>query len=353
MASYYKRTLVDSTVWEAKIRRKGYPIQMRSFDKEEDAKKWAREIESTMDRGVFRSTKEAEKTTLSSALDRYLNEVSKHKKGHQREKSRIEKWKSHPLGSRYLASITPKDIADYMSERKAEGYSTRTAYLELAIISHLYNYAAAKWGMRALENPVAPTRVKGTDPTRGPSYKGRERTLSIPEKEKLFEHLNEEMKHIVDLAVETGMRRGELLSLAVSNVDLAKKTVKLEPDRTKNGDSREVPLSQAAVDILKTVLERKKIIGLDGKIWSMGPDRVTSVFAEAARKAGLKDIRFHDLRHTAATRFAGLYETHELAKILGHKTVNMVMRYYNPTGEELGKKMWAEDMGRKNPTTQK
>ena len=79
MASFYKRKLTDSTVYEVKIRRKGYPIQMRSFDKEEDAKKWAREIESTMDRGVFRSTKEAEKTTLSAALDRYLNEVSKHK----------------------------------------------------------------------------------------------------------------------------------------------------------------------------------------------------------------------------------------------------------------------------------
>lgn len=351
MASFYERKLTDSTVYEVKIRRKGYPIQMRSFDKEEDAKKWAREIESTMDRGVFRSTKEAEKTTLSAALDRYLNEVSKHKKGHQREKSRIEKWKSHPLGSRYLASITPKDIADYASERKAEGYSIRTAYLELAIISHLYNYAAAKWGIRALENPVALTRVKGTDPHRGQGYKGRERTLSIPEREKLFEHLNEEMKHIVALAVETGMRRGELMSLTVSNVNLTKKTVKL--DKTKNGDSREVPLSPAAVDILKTVLERKKIIGLDGKIWSMGPDRVTSVFAEAARKAGLKDIRFHDLRHTAATRLAGLYEVHELAKILGHKVLNMVMRYYNPTGEELGKKMWAEDANRKNPTAPK
>lgn len=351
MASFYERKLADSTVCEAKIRRKGYPVQMRSFDKRADAERWAREIESSMDRGVFRSTKESEKTTLSEALDRYLEEVSKHKKGHQREKSRIEQWKAHALGSRYLASITPKDIADYASERKSEGYSLRTIYLELAIISHLYNYAAAKWGMRALENPVAPTRVKGTDPHRGQAYKGRERTLSISEREKLFEHLNEEMKHIVALAVETGMRRGELMSLTVSNVDLTKKTVKL--DKTKNGDSREVPLSPSAVDILRAVLEHKKIIGLDGKIWSMGPDRVTSVFASAAKEAGLKDIRFHDLRHTAATRLAGIYQAHELAKILGHKVLNMVMRYYNPTGEELGKKMWASSSDLKGTTAPK
>lgn len=351
MASFYKRNLSDSTVWEVKIRRKGYPIQMRSFDKREEAEKWAREIESSMDRGVFRSTKEAEKTTLSEALDRYLEEVSKHKKGHQREKSRIEKWKAHALGSRYLASITPKDIADYASERKAAKYSVRTVYLELAIISHLYNYAAAKWGMRALENPVAPTRVKGTDPHRGKSYKGRERTLSNSEKEKLFMHLDEEMKQIVILAVETGMRRGELLSLTVSNVDLGKKTVKLE--ETKNGDSREVPLSPPAVDTLKTVLQNKKIVGIDGKIWGIGPDRVTSIFAKAAREAGLKDIRFHDLRHTAATKLAGIYQAHELAKILGHKGLNMVMRYYNPTGEELGKKMWESSTNHKASAPEK
>lgn len=338
MATFWKRELKDSTVWEAQIRRKGFPVQRRSFDKREDAEKWAREIESSMDRGIFKSTKEGEKTTLKDALDRYLEEVSKHKKGHKREKGRIEQWKAHPLSSRYLASIGPKDIAEYASERKSEGYSMRTIQLELAIISHLYNYAAAKWGMRALENPVAPTRVKGTDPHRGQNYRGRNRTLSLSEKEKLFEHLNEEMQQIVTLAFETGMRRGELMSLTVSNVDLTKKIVKLE--ETKNGDSREVPLSPVAADTLKAVLGKKKVFGLDGKLWTLGPDRVTSVFASAAKEAGLKDIRFHDLRHTAATRLAGIYQAHELAKILGHKVLNMVMRYYNPTGEDLGRKMW-------------
>ena len=338
MATFWKRELKDSTVWEAQIRRKGFPVQRRSFDKREDAEKWAREIESSMDRGIFKSTKEGEKTTLKDALDRYLEEVSKHKKGHKREKGRIEQWKAHPLSSRYLASIGPKDIAEYASERKSEGYSMRTIQLELAIISHLYNYAAAKWGMRALENPVAPTRVKGTDPHRGQTYRGRNRTLSLSEKEKLFEHLNEEMQQIVTLAFETGMRRGELMSLTVSNVDLTKKIVKLE--ETKNGDSREVPLSPVAADTLKAVLGKKKVVGLDGKLWTLGPDRVTSVFASAAKEAGLKDIRFHDLRHTAATRLAGIYQAHELAKILGHKVLNMVMRYYNPTGEDLGRKMW-------------
>ena len=338
MATFWKRELKDSIVWEAQIRRKGFPVQRRSFDKREDAEKWAREIESSMDRGIFKSTKEGEKTTLKDALDRYLEEVSKHKKGHKREKGRIEQWKAHPLSSRYLASIGPKDIAEYASERKSEGYSMRTIQLELAIISHLYNYAAAKWGMRALENPVAPTRVKGTDPPRGQNYRGRNRTLSLSEKEKLFEHLNEEMQQIVTLAFETGMRRGELMSLTVSNVDLTKKIVKLE--ETKNGDSREVPLSPVAADTLKAVLGKKKVVGLDGKLWTLGPDRVTSVFASAAKEAGLKDIRFHDLRHTAATRLAGIYQAHELAKILGHKVLNMVMRYYNPTGEDLGRKMW-------------
>ena len=92
MASFYKRKLADSTVWEVKIRRKGYPIQMHSFDKRGDAEKWAREIEAEIDRGIFVSRKEAENTTLAEALSRYEEEVSKYKKGYPQEKKRIRSW---------------------------------------------------------------------------------------------------------------------------------------------------------------------------------------------------------------------------------------------------------------------
>jgi len=331
--------------WRVQIRRKGYPVQRKTFNSRAEAEAWAKKVESEMIRGVFRSSKEAERTTLQVALDRYLEEVSVHKRGHLREKKRIEKWKSHPLSSRFLASITPKDISDYHKERREAGYSERTIWLEVAIISHLFNYARAKWVMDSLENPVAPTRVKGTDPDK--KKKGnrgeRNRVLSREEQEKLLAQLSLEMRWIVTIAVETGMRRGEIMSLSRQNIDLGKRLVKL--DRTKNGDSRSIFLSKKAYNALKEVMNQP-VLNIDGSLWTRGADNVTSIFARTARSAGLKDLRFHDLRHTAATRLAPFMQIHELAKYLGHRTVNMVMRYYNPSGEEAGNRIVeAEKLG--------
>jgi len=339
LATFEKR---GDLQWRVKIRQRGFPVQTKTFNSKAEGETWARAIESDMDRGVFRASKEAERTTLNEALDRYLEEVSVHKRGHSREKNRIEKWKAHPLAPRFLASISPKDISQYHKERRDAGYSERTIWLEVAILSHLFNYARAKWGMEALENPVAPTRIKGTDPDKRKTghYYGRNRTLSREEQENLFQHLMQEMQWIVIIAVETGMRRGEIMSLTRQNVDLSKRLVNLE--RTKNGDSRSVFLSEKAYTALKEALFQATL-KIDGSLWNRKADNVTTAFAKAARSAGLKDIRFHDLRHTAATRLAPFMQVHELAKYLGHRTVNMVMRYYNPTGAETGAKIIAAE----------
>ena len=337
MASFYKRKLADSIAWEVKIRRKGYPAQMRSFDTREDAEKWAREIESEIDRGLFVSRKDSERTTLYEALSRYEEEVSKYKKGYPQEKKRIRAWKDHVLSQRFLATIRPQDIFEYEQSRRAQGVSERTIRLDLAILSHLFNVAREHWSMPGLVNPIK--RTKGTNPGKKANhvFKRRERTLSLEEQKELCKHLSLEMQHIVVLAVESGMRRGEIMSLRRTNIDLNKKVVKLE--ETKNGSSREIPLSKVAVDTLNEVL-KSPVADINGTLWKIGPDHVTHAFSNATKEAGLKDIRFHDLRHTAATRLGGIYQAHELAKILGHKVLNMVMDYYNPEGGELGKKMW-------------
>ncbi|MHB8544657.1 MAG: hypothetical protein ACYC9S_11760 [Leptospirales bacterium] len=138
MGTISKRELKDSIVWEAQIRRRGYPKLRKSFMTKDDAMRWMRETEHQMDKGKYQSGKEAEKTTLSEALDRYLEEVSALKKGWKREKTRIEDWKKRPIAARFLSSIRSSDITAYRKERRAEQYSERTITLELAIISHLF-----------------------------------------------------------------------------------------------------------------------------------------------------------------------------------------------------------------------
>lgn len=340
MGTISKRTLKDSIVWEAQIRRRGYPKLCKSFMAKDDAMRWMRETESSIDKGKYKSGKEAEKTTLLEALDRYLEEVSALKKGWKREKTRIEDWKKRPIASRFLSGIRSSDISAYRKERRAEKYSERTITLELAIISHLYSYAQKKWqGMEALENPVIGSKVKGTDPDRKTKkekgYRGRDRVLSADEQTKFLPILTKEMRRIVIIAIETGMRRGELMGLAWSQIDLSQRMVKLTD--TKNGTSRDVPLTNTAIAAFRE--QAHGTLPISGKVWSIGADRATSIFAEKAREVELSDIRFHDLRHTAATRLAKVYQINDLAKILGHSTLDMTLRYYNPTGNELVNKM--------------
>lgn len=108
MATFDQR---KSGLWQAKIRRKGQPIQSRTFEKKINAEKWARDAESKMDRSVFVDLCEAEETTLFMALDRYEKEVAPGKRGALSEKSRISFWKSHRLASKSLAALRASDFA--------------------------------------------------------------------------------------------------------------------------------------------------------------------------------------------------------------------------------------------------
>ena len=113
MAAFQKR----SGNWRAIIRRKGYPVQTKTFDSKADAETWAGIIESEMRRGVFVDRTEAEQTTLSDALDRYEREVTPRKKGAKQEKLRIRAWKRDDLAQRSLASIDRKSTRLNSSHR--------------------------------------------------------------------------------------------------------------------------------------------------------------------------------------------------------------------------------------------
>jgi len=245
--------------YQAQIRRKGYPKQTKTFESKRDAEIWVRQIESSMDLGRFVCTKEADCTTLAEALERYLREVSIKKASHKAERNRINQWLKHPLALRALSQIRGKDIADFISERevqmvkrngKTAKVSSNTIRLELAVISHLFTVAMKMWGMESLENPVA--KVSLPKPSQG-----RNRRLEADEEAKLLKACESTRKGIpwllyaVRLALLTGMRAGEILSLNWNLVNLNKSCIHLY--KTKNGNSRDVPLSSKAIALLKQI----------------------------------------------------------------------------------------------------
>lgn len=312
--------------WRVKIRKKGFPSQTKTFTDKKNAESWARKIESEMERGAFVCSREAENTTLIDALERYAREISVEKKGRAQELRRIAVWKSHPLAQRALASLRGSDFAKYRDERVVAGRASNTIRLELAILSHLFTVARKEWGMESLVNPVQLIRMPR------PSV-ARSRRLGIGEAEQLqaaaLESKSHEIGPLIEIALETAARRGEIAAMRWEHVDLKKRTWHIP--ETKTGAPRTVPLSSKAVEILQRLPRR-----IDGSVWGMRDDSITQAFCRLCKQAGINGLRFHDLRHEATSRF---FEKNlnpsQVRAITGHKTSAMLDRYTHLRAEDL------------------
>ena len=138
--------------WQAQVRKKGYPLQTKTFETKAAAEAWARATEHEMDQGLFVSRAEAESTTLGELLQRYLAEITPSKKGADPESARIRLLLRHPLANRYVAGIRGVDIARYRDGRLKK-VSSATVKRDLVIVSHLFEVARKEWGIQ-VHNPV-------------------------------------------------------------------------------------------------------------------------------------------------------------------------------------------------------
>ncbi|MGH8541864.1 MAG: tyrosine-type recombinase/integrase [Stenotrophobium sp.] len=328
MANIQKR----GKYWRAQVRRKGWEPQTRSFDTRGEAEAWARLIENEIDRGVFLSRGESERTTLREALVRYSREITPTKRATTADSEirKINRWLDDPLAARFLANIRGQDIALWRDARLAEGYGANTVRLWLAVISHLYTIARKEWGMESLINPVQAVRKPSLRDT------ARTRRLQGDEETRLLAAAglySSEMRTIIVFAIETAMRRSEIAGARWANYDRTTRTLHLPI--TKNGQPRHVPLSSSARSELDGLARR-----IDGKFFGYLPNGISQAFAEICRRAEIADLRFHDLRHEATSRFfeKGL-DTMEVASITGHKTLQMLSRYTHLRAEKLADKL--------------
>lgn len=335
MATFRKR---GDLQWEAQIRKKGFDSVSKTFNTRAEAEDWAKVIESEMVRGIFVDRSEAECTTLCEALERYEREVSKAKKGYEQEKWRIKAWRAGPLAKRSLASLRGADFSKWRDAR-LKNVSPATVRLDLALLSHLFSYAAKEWGI-AVANPVQSIRMPKVS-------NARARRFEENEEEKLLEALadsgagqrsNHWMRPLVIIAIETAMRQSEILSLEWDKVYLDKSFLRargVEGRSTKNEDTyRDVPLSNRARNTLETL---PRSIG--GCVFPTTQSAVKQAFVRACERADIKELHFHDLRHEATSRLAEKLALHELMKVTGHKDTRMLARYYHPRAEDLAKKL--------------
>lgn len=354
MASIIKRKNKAGEIvgWQVKIRRDGYPPQSKTFKSKREADDWALDQERDMSHGSWRDRSSADSTTFYKLLERYNKDVTPTKRGADTEKVRIGTLQRDDLAKYKLSALSPMVLADWRDRRLAAGCAGSTVNRELNVISAVFNYARKEL-MIAVENPVAGIR-------RPPTEQGRERRLEDDEETRLLaaleEHSGEQkradgkkyrvgtknrfIKPVVRFAIETAMRRGEILALAWENVDLQKRTAYLP--RTKNGDSRTVPLSSRAIAVLEELkTERDGVKPLCvGRVFPVTENALKLSFRRAAVRAGITNLHFHDLRHEATSRLAELLPNLiELAAVTGHKDLRMLKRYYHPRAEDLARKL--------------
>lgn len=313
--------------WQARVQRKGQKDLAKSFLNKSDAIQWARSIEIEIDRGTYINTDYAQKTLFKEILQKYLNDVAIHMRSADNQIIRVRKLMKHPIAEVNMAHLSPKHMADYRDER-LKVIKPNTVIRELAILSSVINHARREWGLNII-NPI--TMIKKPSST-----KGRDRILNDEELGRLLiqlEKISPWYKPLVEFALETAMRRGELMSLLWVNINF-EKCVAFLP-LTKNGDSRYVPLSSKAVKILKALPR-----DIEGRVFPLNKGTVSILFLRAARGAKVNNIHFHDLRHMAITRLASKFSNPiEIAAISGHKSLSMLKRYTHIKAEDLVQKL--------------
>ena len=314
--------------WQAQVRKQGYPAQTKTFETRRDAEAWVRATEREMDTHSFIPRDESMRTTIADIAERYRNEITPAMKGARQEESRLQAVEAH-FGDYHLSAITPAMIAAWRDDLAAS-LAPQTVKHYLAVLGRLYKAAARDFGIPLpLGNPVALVRT----PT---VRNSRTRRLEPGEEGMLLAALSTSrgqcLQDVSLLALETAMRRGELLALRWEHVDLKSRVAHL-PD-TKNGTSRDVPLSTRAVTILKALPRN-----ISGRVFNTSETAITEGFQRAAKRANLTDFHFHDLRHEATTRLAEKLPINELARVTGHKDLKTLMRYYHPRATDLAKKI--------------
>jgi len=262
---------------------------------------------------------------LDLIVERYLSQVTPTKKGSKQELNRGRQIVRTALGLMRLDKITSEVVSKYRDGRLRD-VSNNTVRLELAFLSVVFEQCAKEWGYKVI-NPVKQIRI----PKPG---KPRQRRLRPGEEDALLAACAASsatyLHSLVVLAIETGMRFGELVSITWDNVDFAGRTIYL-PD-TKNGHPRTVPLSTRALGAILTVP-----IGYKGRVFSGKPGSIRAAFGAALKRSGVSsDLRFHDLRHEAVTRlFEKGLNPIEVGMISGHRSMSMLQRYTHMHPEGL------------------
>jgi integrase len=314
--------------WRVQIRRLGYPVLSRTFSPpltKGHAKAWADRTEVELLTGTFTAAKH----TLGEAFDKYALEESPKKRGAHWERLRLaaDPLRASKMADRPMGQLSPADLGAWRDGR-LRAVSAATVRREMNLIDSVLEVARKEWGWIAA-NPIR-------DVKKPAAPRSRRRRVTDAEIRKMCEHLRgpagTEVAIGFRLAIETGMRAGEMWSLERRQIDLKRRVVRLL--KTKNGDERDVALSKPAAAILRSLLKdgRPKLMLSSNQVRD-------ALFRKARIAAGIENLHFHDSRAEAIWRLSKKLDPLELARQIGHRDPRSLLLYYQADAEEMARKL--------------
>lgn len=318
MAHIYQ---LPSGLWRAQIARNGVR-RSESFPTKTAAKLWATQEEAAI---LAHKRGEIPRKTVADALTRYEREVSPKKRGERWEALRLGAFKREKWAQLWLEDLHAPTLAAWR-DRRLEGVTAGSVQRDVNLLRAVFTTARREWKwldhdpFDGFENP-------GENKERTRRVHWREiraicRALGYPGSTK-----SAEVARAFLIALRTGMRAGEILSLTPKTVDLRKRVAHLT--NTKNSDDRDVPMTRAAARLFK---------GWKG--WTVESRSLDALFRKARDRCGIKDLHFHDSRAEALTRLSRKVDALTLARISGHRDLKVLLRrYYRETAEQIAQRL--------------
>lgn len=318
--------------WQVQIRRVGMRSINKTFAQCKDAEVWARGVEVHLEReDTFLISRRSVDAMLYDLLMRYKGEVTPTKKSAVQESARIGLISRDPLAQFSVKKVSPELLAAFRDQRLVN-VSTGTVRQDLVLIRQVIETARREWGLRLPRNPV--------DDVRKPKpSESRTRRLEVGELEELQKALsttrNPAIGDVITFAIATGMRRGEILRVRFDQIDWERQPLVIPI--AKSGHPRTIPLRNSAVALLE-----KRAIGKDKNelAFPVTANAFRLAWERLKRRAGIKDLRFHDLRHEAISSFFedGL-SLPEVALISGHRDPRQLFRYTHLDAAKIASKL--------------
>lgn len=305
--------------FQVQVRIKGSEPITKTFKTKTEAVIWSKatETEKYLSSEITNQPT-CDRKTVGDLLERYFIEIISKRYWYKREKSILKRFQREHIYNIKIDNLCEADVARYRDQR-LKTVKPATVVRELSIGSHCLTIAQSEWGVRL------PTNVFKS--VRKPKVRNnRERRISQEEWNRIVENDRHRgrrsMIHIIELAIETAMRKGELLNAKWVDIDFNQSTLYIP--KTKNDYPRTIPLTPRAIDILSSI-ER---IDSESQIISVNYYTLNSWWVELLKAAEIRNLRWHDLRHEGISRhFEYGLSIPEVAMISGHRDYKMLKRY--------------------------